>query len=687
MIGLILLSPIMFIVSAGAVKASDGAYNTTMETNKRQVAILYEFVINENQYLSYPYLCEHFHVTVKTIRKDIRVINDNFRENHISIHLVKNRGFILKADYHYQIEELQKQYKYRFVDSQDLESNIGLRKNQILFYLFTAGHYVRMDALARYLNLSQRSVSGLLKEVRSILSEYHIELAVQPHYGMYLKGRELDIRCCYIDTVCFYSDRNSSMGLFEDNLAMLHLEENEKERVSKLCLEYVRLTNIPLSQIALRKLIVQIMISHRRSENNCLIEFKEQETRILQKYPSEILNISWLVSHINSLYQDEKMPFSDEEFLKLSVLINLDYSVEKYLSSLPPVILKRERSYLKAIISCLRGLNIVTNKNSSAFHEGLKSILISASVRSYFNVVENNPNSYLKKAIVNSPLSASIGRVCMRCLQKISGQLFGQFIYIGLSLAVYSTIRKTKNLRKMNDIAILTPSDKESGESLKHRILDRYSNIIRKIDIMTTSDILRTDMSKYSCILYFEDAKPMGLNASIRQLRVDYYFTNADVQEFYEAVAIPSRLYERAFGALHKSDYLQNYETKNFEQIRTMLLSLTEDPKITLQIREFTLSSNLICNGTLNVILFADNDKSLFSRLIILSKGLSYNGLTYNRVFVHAIQINGSMLRLKTSEKVIRNLPSIIDTMDTVMKEPVIDFYDYYIYYQKHLLA
>ena len=72
----------------------------------------------------------------------------------------------------------------------------------------------------------------------------------------------------------------------------------------------------------------------------------------------------------------------------------------------------------------------------------------------------------------------------MRCLQKISGQLFGQFIYIGLSLAVYSTIRKTKNLRKMNDIAILTPSDKESGESLKHRILDRYSNIIRKIDIM-----------------------------------------------------------------------------------------------------------------------------------------------------------------------------------------------------------
>ncbi|MPN39900.1 hypothetical protein SDC9_187434 [bioreactor metagenome] len=38
------------------------------------------------------------------------------------------------------------------------------------------------------------------------------------------------------------------------------------------------------------------------------------------------------------------------------------------------------------------------------------------------------------------------------------------------------------------------------------------------------------------------------------------------------------------------------------------------------------------------------------------------------------------MIKLKTAEKVIRNLTCIEDTNDTVLKTPFIDFYEYYIY-------
>jgi hypothetical protein len=41
------------------------------------------------------------------------------------------------------------------------------------------------------------------------------------------------------------------------------------------------------------------------------------------------------------------------------------------------------------------------------------------------------------------------------------------------------------------------------------------------------------------------------------------------------------------------------------------------------------------------------------------------------------------MIKLKTSEKVTRNLTMIEDTMDTVLKKPFIDFYDYYILLKK----
>ena len=56
------------------------------------------------------------------------------------------------------------------------------------------------------------------------------------------------------------------------------------------------------------------------------------------------------------------------------------------------------------------------------------------------------------------------------------------------------------------------------------------------------------------------------------------------------------------------------------------------------------------------------------------------------RIFIHCICIDGSMIRLKTAEKVTRNLTSIIDTDEIILSGKGIDFYNYYIHFQKNAL-
>ncbi|NCB32764.1 MAG: hypothetical protein EOM64_02590 [Erysipelotrichia bacterium] len=340
------------------------------------------------------------------------------------------------------------------------------------------------------------------------------------------------------------------------------------------------------------------------------------------------------------------------------------------------------RKLLKALIRELKDNSIVGRRNQAEFEKYLYPVMIEKSIRTSFQLNEHNPNAFLKKAVIKSPLSASIGRICSAKIEKILSQNQGEMMYIRIALAIYECIQKT-NTTIMNDIAVLTPDDRSGGESLKHRVLDRYSNIIRSIDVLTLTDVLRQDMTKYSCVLLFENEKPLGLNDKVKQLQVDYFFVERDVKNFYEEVAIPSRRYERAFAIPKAEDYIRNCKITSLDEIKEKMIPQISSQSLIRQLREYQISTVDICNYTLNVILFAADDSECFSKLITLSKEMVYKERYFARIFIHAVCLNGNMVRLKTAEKVIRNLTQIEDTNENILTDHPIDFYDYYIYGQK----
>jgi len=655
-----------------------------MNASRRQAAILYELTFSKEPFQKCSDLCAKFNVCAKTIRSDIKVINDDFRDSGICIRFARGEGYRLEADSEQTLKELRKQFRYRFIDSQDVEMNLDRQEKLVLFCLFTANGYVRVDDIASLLNMNSRSVSSLLAKVRHTLGEYGISLSSRPHYGLYLDGTEINIRSCYVDTICFYGTAEGSSMLFEDSLSMVNLLEEEKQKVMEACLEFVKETGCQLSQIAIRKLIVLILISLTRHREGHAVVLSEVQRNIIDRC-GEWLNSRRLIYRIDKALSCH---ISADEVRLISVFLIcwVDYSEQRYRKIVPAGVESVADSYLQEMLRLLKQLDIVTASNSDIFREMLDPVMISMSFRSVLGVREQNPNSYLKCAVANSPLSASIGWICFRRLESFSGSRFGEASYVSLALAIYSCIRRTNNIRKKVRLALLTPAEKTSGLSLKRRILDRYSNIVQKIDVVTVCDLLRSDLSQYDYLVLFENETPLGLRTDIPQFHVDYYFTEEDVRNFYERISNPSRIYKNAFGTIRASDYQLDFPADSVDEIIAYLKKGTDDPQLLRQLSEFHVNSYLVFNGTLNIILFTRHARSTQSRLLVLKKPIFESGLRFRRVFFHVLKIGGDMIRLKTSEKVTRNLTTIEDTDQLILREPFIDFYAYYINLEENRL-
>lgn len=647
-----------------------------MQANQRQISILYEF-LQHRENLSYSYLCHQFNVCEKTVREDIRVINDCFVNFQIKICLKKNKGFYLYYKERKMLEELRCQFEYRFGGSKEIQSNSTGRTNELLALLLTARNYIHLHELSLALSLNNRTVSLCLKEVRVILESYQLKLEVKPHYGMKIVGDEILIRFCYMDTICFYANLDSGIDLFDDGLGMFQLSETDKLAMTEICFNFVKQQKIPMNQNELRKFIILLLVQQFRIKSNKFILYSLDRYDFLESLVLKF-DIKTLVQSIENYYHNT-LSIEEIDFLIMFIFCIQDYGHLEHQSNLPEQIILECEQYWKSIASRLEALGICRKQTLPLFKKSFFPIFIQSCMKVHFRIIEHDANSYLKKAMMNSPLSLQVGLICFQQLQKASGWPLGETIEINLCLAVYSTIRATVNIKKLNTLAVFTPADKASGESLKKRIVDRFSNIIKKIDVLTLNDLMQADMSQYNFLLRFEKIPPIGLPKTVHQLEVDYFFTEEDVITFYEVIAVPSRIYRNPFATVKKSDYIMNFHFTDLNSFKNTLMTYTEDTVVFEQIQNYQMKSKSIFNGTLSIIFFSNVRSALFSKLILLHAPVMFKHQHFSRIFVHTIKVNGDMIKLKTGEKVIRNLISNEDTMKEILELPFLKFYEFYV--------
>lgn len=643
-----------------------------MEVENRQLALLNEFLSSPDRYFTNRYLSSLFHVSFRTVSNDIQTLNDRLHSFDATIIMVRSHGYHLVCT-HCSLVQLQ--HEFLSTDT-TIHHPRSLQEDysEVLYFFLMHNEPYRVEEMAAYLHCSIRTASSRIHETKKILQRYRIALVRKPHYGICMHGDERQIRYCFMDAIS--SSRFFKTWSDEHGYQILKAKLNL----------FLKDTCLPLSKVSMNKLGILLWVSYLRQKQGHSIVFSKDELQLLDSMSAMPLADAELRQYLKQMFFGTVLTDENYFLLKIYLASTIDYRTLAEDPKLPSAI-KSEVQYLEhGVIQNLENAGILSFKNRSSFKSYFRPLFVQCAFRALFSITEYGSDSGLIRDVYQTPLSAAVGSLCSKTIDEMAAFPMGEKVEMDFAYMTYAWIRSAKNLQKKIHIAILTPYSRITGESLKHRVLDRYSNIIEAIEVLTYAQALECDLSSYHAILYFEDELPVSAAPWQKVLKVSYFFTNEDVANFYETIAIPSRKYERAFGLLCQEDYIHNFDYQSREQLFSWLLEETTNPCVKEKIAALQFEPSFISNETLNLIVFVNDLADAFSRLLVLRHPAEVEGMRIERIFIHCICIDGNMIRLKTAEKVIRNLTSIVDTDEIVLQGKGIDFYDYYIHFQQNAL-
>lgn len=182
-------------------------------------------IMEQKQSVTVDYLSEKMDVSSKTIKNDIKEINNSLKGHAIIEN--KNNSYIL---YIFDISQYE-QLKNEVYMHDDFMNSPNSRTVFIMQKLMNTDCPYFTDELAYDMNIGRTTVNGDLKKLRKMLEGYNIQIEGKTNTGISLKGNELDIR--------FFILENMYEGIYKKYPIDLDLIDAIKEIALKYELDSV----------------------------------------------------------------------------------------------------------------------------------------------------------------------------------------------------------------------------------------------------------------------------------------------------------------------------------------------------------------------------------------------------------------------------------------------------------------
>lgn len=224
-----------------------------MINNERQKQII-KILISKNKIVTGEDLCTTIGVSSRTIRSDIKELNDILKKHGAFILSEKGKGYIIeitnKKDFQQFLELLKEDEKGNYINLTIKERSEYIIMKLLLNEINGVDGITQID-LADELFISLSSLKNDLKLSKTILSEIKLDIVKNKNKGIIISGKEDDIRKC-ISIYLKYNNKfffNEFNKIFEEKLgndSLLIIEDILKDNISKYKL---RLTDIAFNNL------------------------------------------------------------------------------------------------------------------------------------------------------------------------------------------------------------------------------------------------------------------------------------------------------------------------------------------------------------------------------------------------------------------------------------------------------
>lgn len=252
----------------------------------------------------------------KTIQNKIKEINDYLKSLGFAsrISSQKGKGIYLDIKNDECLDKIIDVFKEDGYRKEDLAIQIALD--------LVNNEYVKLDDISDNYGLSRNAVTDVLTLAKKVLDNYFIEVKSKPHYGLYVDGKEKEIREFLLDNYKHFKNKA------DINLA-----------ISERLVVLIRNNNIDITDDFFERLIVyiQIMVNRIKSRKNiCLTENEIDKNSFEYIFATKITNeirnqfdIDVDNSQIKLLYEFMMGRIKNKQFVELSAQVLVDKMLKK----------------------------------------------------------------------------------------------------------------------------------------------------------------------------------------------------------------------------------------------------------------------------------------------------------------------------------------------------------------------
>lgn len=464
--------------------------------NKRELKII-SFLQDKTHHITGEEIGSLIGVSSKTLRQDIKSINQRLNKINSKIACVKGKGYILEIGDKVSFEnELVKLYEEN-ISSDNLIPTTSKGRviyiiRKLLLLELKDNRGITQGKLCDDLYIGLTTLKTDLTQVKKMLKKFDIELLRDGIRGIALRGSEENIRSC-ISYYIFTRFENDIINL--DSIEPI-FEKESIEKMEDILTEIINKNKISITDISFYNLLIHILIAVKRVKNENVLE-NTQYTNELR----EIIEYKVASEIAESILKEYKVALTEEEIFYMTQhlytrkVINDDESEKMLdLNSDYTFMVDEMLKYVEATI----GIDFRSDKSLCW---SLSTHLKSAINRIKYDMHIANDMLYeIKKSYYFAYKIASIA-VCYieKEINKIVNEDEIGFICLHFAASL-QRMKDGKNKGKINAL-IVCASGLGTSMIMSAKIKSEFSNSIEIVKIIPLNELSKIDKESYDIII------------------------------------------------------------------------------------------------------------------------------------------------------------------------------------------
>lgn len=249
---------------------------------KRTLSIIHELIGNE-ELMTLSELAEKFEVSQRTIRNDLKLINELLKEMDLGkIRLVGGR-IICPSSFGQVLKAVPKDDLYTYKLSQEERIEIAAS------FLINTVEYITMSVIADNLVVSRSTVINDLSKIKAYIGQGNLKVLSHPNKGLRVEGKESDKRLFLMNIKGNGVEKEQKDIVESIVLKQLNLRTDSWQKIREILYEAVYLDQSRLREDSFEKIVLYLGIMIHRNQQGSYIEIQKRQPNSKYRMAQNIL--------------------------------------------------------------------------------------------------------------------------------------------------------------------------------------------------------------------------------------------------------------------------------------------------------------------------------------------------------------------------------------------------------------